>query len=69
MIKIDKGVPVPEKMGNKYPFSEMEVGDSFYVDGATPNQLQNAASYWRKKAGYKFVARRENEGARIWRIE
>jgi hypothetical protein len=28
MFKIEKGIPLPE---SKYPFAEMEVGDSFFV--------------------------------------
>jgi len=70
-IKIDKNVPIPETAGNGavYPFAEMEVGDSFYVEGKTSNQLQNAASHWRKRKGWKFATRTKEGGARIWRVE
>lgn len=69
-IQIDKNVPLPDtKQSSTYPFADMEVGDSFFVEGATPNKLQNAASHWRKKRNMKFAARREANGTRIWRIE
>lgn len=74
MIQINKGIPVPdEAWGSKYPFREMEIGDSFFEAGGTVSKLQNAASHWRKKAGMKFKARQVCEdgvdGARIWRSE
>jgi hypothetical protein len=69
-IKIEKNVPMPEARGETiYPFSDMEVGDSFFVPGRTPNQMQNSASHWRKKNGWKFTTARENDGTRIWRKE
>jgi hypothetical protein len=70
-IKIDKNVPIPETSGAGalYPFAEMEVGDSFYVEGKTTAQLQNSASHWRKRKGWKFRTRTEDKGARIWRVE
>lgn len=70
-IKIDKDVPIPE-LPSLYPFSSMEVGDSFFAPGKTNKQMQNAASNYRKR-GMKFVTRQvtENsvEGTRIWRTE
>lgn len=33
-IRIEKNIPMPVvKKQNKYPFAEMEVGDSFFVKG------------------------------------
>ncbi len=32
-IIIEKFIPIPSKSKEKYPFSEMEVGDSFFVKG------------------------------------
>lgn len=70
-FKIDKDVPMPEVTGT-YPFAQMEVGDSFFVPGRTPKQMQNAAANHRKK-GKKFkamqVTEKGVEGTRIWRIE
>lgn len=80
MIKIDKGIPVPFPTGGRsfvYPFEDMEVGDSFFVQGKTSDQLTNAAAHYRKKNGWGFSARNVEEsvdeitkkGARIWRTK
>ncbi len=67
--EIEKNVPVPEQGGrSQYPFADMQVGDSFFAEGKKPEQLQNAATHWRKKKGWKFAARKESNGARIWRV-
>lgn len=66
--EIQKDIPPPSG-GGGYPFAEMEVGDSFFAADKNANQLQNAASHWRKRMGWKFKTRTEGEGARIWRIE
>jgi len=80
-IKIDKNVPMPVMQGreSKYPFSEMEVGDSFFVAGMTSNQMNNASSHYRKKHGWSFICRNVEfydegpginvKGARIWRVK
>lgn len=48
MIKIEKKVPIPEITGRqKYPFAQMNVGDSFYAEGVNYNNLMVAASAWR----------------------
>lgn len=69
-FKVDKNIPPPTRKA-KYPFAEMQVGDSFFVPDMTTRSLQNAASYYRKTLNYKFEskAREENgvKGARIWR--
>lgn len=67
-FKIEKNVPLPG-VAATYPFEQMEVGDSFFAEGKTANQLQNAASHWRKRKGWKFATRTEEGGARIWRTE
>lgn len=83
-IKLDDDVPIPGSYSgeDKYPFRDMKVGQSFFEEGKTSDQLTNSASHWRKKMGWKFKARnvteqvtdddgtvREAKGARIWRIE
>ena len=69
-IKIDKGVPVPgESRGanGKYPFGDMEVGDSFFVDIKQQSFCSAAAGY-AKRHNKKFTTRSENGGTRVWRI-
>lgn len=71
MLKIDKGVPMPKPAKTerpaKYPFSVMEVGDSFLVEGKTATafaaQLQRAG----RDYGRKFALRTVDGGIRVWR--
>jgi hypothetical protein len=80
-IAIDKDVPIPElnpnrggdgkdrPVYNKYPFEEMEVGDSFFCNNRTQAQLITSARQWatRRTPHPQFVSRAENGGTRIWR--
>lgn len=76
MLRIDKDVPIPgKKTGRrevKYPFAQMEVGDSFALTGEvekTTNLLRNTALRYAKQLGYKFTVRSTEDGARVWRVE
>ena len=78
--KIEKGIPAPKlntfgRVSN-YPFADMEIGDSFKVDPAGGwegkellRKVKSAASSAGKKLSRKFIARSEDEGVRVWRIE
>lgn len=70
---IQKGVPIPnlEKFRSKYPWQSMRVGDSFAVMGISTHKLGNAARVWVRyhDNGWKFAARTEGQGTRIWRIK
>ena len=70
MIKIDKNVPMPTiPAQTRYPLSTMEVGDSFFAEGKTPQNMSNSL-YVRKPK--RFVARKEIVddvvGVRVWRV-
>ena len=70
--KIEKNVPVPKTRGSKYPFAQMEVGDSFYEPSRQTTHLVSASYTFRRRHNlldWKFVARKENYGARIWRVK
>lgn len=83
-MEIEKGIPLPEPYKGrpvKYPFRDMEVGDSFSipltgtmtgtgVDIATKRLRQAAANHARRVGG-KFHVRtvREEGVARCWRTE
>jgi hypothetical protein len=77
-IRIDKGVPMPQHMGRrrKYPWTEMEVGDSFHA-GETRKEaerVRSSASYFVKRnpaLKMKFAVCRTDDGTefRCWRIE
>lgn len=73
MIKIDKNVPIPNGAGphgQKYPFPELQVGDSFLFPFATKRRTtQSLAWQWAKKTGRKFIVRKTTEGLRCWRME
>lgn len=55
----------------KYPFSSMNVGDSFEVEDAPKTTVLNAAVSWasrhNKKA--KFTIRHKDGKTRIWRTK
>ena len=77
MFKIEKGVPMPLGAGSgpgfprKYPFAEMEVGDSFFAPGITSRNIAGCFSH-ASKSGRKFCLRTLTEngvtGVRVWRI-
>tara|TARA_R100000149_G_scaffold60384_2_gene29560 strand:- start:102 stop:365 length:264 start_codon:yes stop_codon:yes gene_type:complete len=85
-IKIDKNVPVPigsdRRSGSrKYPLSEMNVGDSFFLpmeEGDNIKRMGNRMSqarqtYQKSHEGVRFTQRiwQEDEviGLRVWRVE
>jgi hypothetical protein len=55
---------------NIYPWSEMEIGESFFVPGAKQKSLSSIARNWavRHKPAWVFSCAAEKDGARIWRI-
>ena len=79
MIKfeISKTVAMPHMESHKpgpnpkYPFHEMEVGDSFFITAEQfPNRVREAAKQHGRKYGKRFVLRtnKEDGSARIWRV-
>jgi hypothetical protein len=70
---IDKGVKMPSdavKRTPKYPFHEMNVGDSFVASACLTDRLRTAMSAWGKKLGRKFILRKIGEQVvRVWRVE
>lgn len=71
MIPIDKGVPFPEKIvsrGNKrYPWKELEVGDSFVLENKGAHTQAARAS--QKYAPRRFRVRKMDGAFRVWRVE
>ena len=58
------------KRSRKYPFLDMAVGDSVFFDGEEVNgKAYRAAMSTGTRHDLRFVARRENNGLRIWRAE
>jgi hypothetical protein len=71
-IKIDRDVPLAPR-GNsrvsKYPFADMNIGDSFLFPSHRKVTAAGAVcAYARKRTGFKFATRTTPEGVRCWRI-
>lgn len=80
---VDRNIPIPgnpkichinkPKKKNKYPFDEMDIGDSFFVpfeedvpNKSILNRVRNAMTAEYAK-DFKFIARQMNDGVRVWR--
>ncbi len=68
MIEIEKGIPIPvvRHEDRKYPFAEMEVGDSFLAD-ISPGAAFSGA----KSVGIRVATRTIVKGKtiRVWRVK
>ena len=76
-IKIDKGIPIPgfaKDKAHRYPWKELEIGDSFVIEAVLPTSVYTAKSVTQRRTGREFTIRklrwRESGFAdfRIWRI-
>jgi hypothetical protein len=72
-INVEKGFPIPEVRKDsmrKYPWKEMEIGDSFFLEGITRNRAGSICNGgMRNNSGKKFSYRSIDGGVRIWRVE
>lgn len=71
MYEIEKNIDITglgRKMNTKYPFSKMEVGDSFLAENRS---VYNSATHWafRERNDWQFKTRREDGKIRIWRTK
>lgn len=73
--KIEKNIEMPEiKKGGKqnirYPWKQMEVGDSFFVKGIDDGYVRRAISQFHSthKDGARFSSRKVEDGTRVWRV-
>lgn len=63
-IQIEKGIPIGvTNKKTKFPFSEMEIGDSFLI----PSAWASSATHQAKRKGFKIVTRTIGENTRVWR--
>jgi hypothetical protein len=72
MIAVEKNIPMPppgKPPGNKrYPWSEMNVGDSFAVPASI--SIDAFRRNHRTRAGRRFKVRKTPDGTyRCWRVE
>lgn len=66
-IAVDRAVPLPRQKHHRYPWYEMEVGDSFLATHAVKPADIGVAQVQRN-SGMRFTTRRTNKGLRVWRI-
>lgn len=71
MFKLTRDISVSRKGTNaKYPFAEMEIGESFYMpDPQARAAARSAHQYSARNPGYKFNTRKDESGIRIWRVK
>jgi hypothetical protein len=69
--QIEKGVPLPRKASgrvkeSKYPFQDMQPGDSFFVPGGTASYVSAVACAAARKGFGPFTIRNVEGGVRVW---
>ena len=72
-FKVEKNVPLPGNAGKggayaRYPWKQMQIGDSLFVEGFTAAQFSGRVSYARKSLGLQFISRTVDGGCRVWRV-
>ena len=69
IIEIDRGIPLPLPRLT-YPWSQMKVGDSFFVNGDRKvyDRVRCAVKYQNQTTIRKYVTRRKSNGVRVWRM-
>jgi hypothetical protein len=69
-IEIDKGIPIPTgRCQSRYPFAQMKVGDSFFVETNRSSAAKSAIKDRRRRfPNERYVSRKKPTGTRIWRV-
>ena len=71
--EIEQGIEIPPLSSRgrkyKYPWPEMEPGDSVFFSDKTSSQISGSCQSWGKRHGQKFVTRTVEGGVRVWRTE
>jgi len=69
-MQIDTGVPLPDLARHEYPFSQMNVGDSFAAPKAQANNVRTAALRYKKATPlWDYTTRIDATTIRLWRTE
>ena len=80
-VEIEHDIPVAAiqrgggERHSKYPFADMQVGDSIFAPGEGDEfkrvyeRVAKALTYWRKRIPGRFCLRRVDGGVRVWRLE
>lgn len=72
MSAIEKNIPLPENHKKpKYPFSDMQVGDSFFIQQGKKKTINASAARYAmlQNPRWKFVLINIDDGCRCWRTE
>jgi hypothetical protein len=70
-FKVEKGIPLLDNRKTKnrrYPWRQLDVGDSFFIPEVTVKSICGSLSYARKSTHCAFSCRAVEGGVRIWRI-
>ena len=69
-VTSDIPVPAPRATHQSYPWTTMEVGDSFAVSAERAHSVRVNASAWvrNNKSTMRFTVRRHGDAYRCWRI-
>ena len=72
---IEKNIPFPMSVSSRYPFRDMEIGDSFFVATNSENDckkiyraIQAAKDKAQKTLNREFRTRKTESGYRTWRV-
>lgn len=73
-FEIEKNHVIPASVAGigrreKYPWSQMEVSDSFFVPDGEIRKIAGAACHAGRRSNKRFVARAVDGGVRVWRYE
>ncbi len=67
---VEFGIPIPEDTSSrrgKYPFAEMQIGESVLVAGVKKGNLRNILKTLCERKGVKTEMRACGDGFRVWR--
>lgn len=68
MIEVEKGIPMPPPRSHtKYPWHDMDVGDSFFIKDGNTNKVSTAGRTNKQKTGRSYCVRQVEGGVRVWR--
>lgn len=69
MLEVETGHEMPTARNSRqYPWDTMSVGDSFFVAGATSQDMSPVISHRQRKHTEKYTRRSINGGVRVWKL-
>ena len=73
-MTLETNIPIPHTPGGnrKYPWSEMGIGESFFIGAIEVERISSLATRAARRLGRKFTCRtitvNGSRGVRVWRI-